>query len=233
MRSLLELSGEVRSHLTLAHSVVGFLGGLGGSCLLVSLTAQFSWTISSFDEEERPSIAGPGLSATYYLVWKGIECWWPLGVHLMAVSRAPNCWMFDPLHAISVVSQGWSLVGLPFLVINLGNNLAKMLSGITLPLAPVLTLHLRLPHWFGPISRHGDSCSSFGECTNVDCSDADVFWITRGWVGHVDRGSYCPATQSDNSLGLAWLSLGFWPSQAEWCGSTPIVIVQTSLHCWS
>ena len=27
--------------------VVGFLGGLGGSHLLVSLTAQFSWTIPS------------------------------------------------------------------------------------------------------------------------------------------------------------------------------------------
>ena len=30
MRSLLEMSGEVSSHLLLEHSVVGFLGGLGG-----------------------------------------------------------------------------------------------------------------------------------------------------------------------------------------------------------
>ena len=59
MRSLLELIGEVRSHLLLAHSVVGFVGGLGGSCLLVSLTVQLSWTIPSFDEEGRPSMAGP------------------------------------------------------------------------------------------------------------------------------------------------------------------------------
>ena len=73
MRSSLELSREVRSHLLLAHSVVGFLGGLGGSHLLVSLTVQFSWTIPSFDEEGRPSKAGPGLSATYYLVWRCFE----------------------------------------------------------------------------------------------------------------------------------------------------------------
>ena len=61
MRSSLMLSGEVRSCLLLAHSVVGFLGGLGGSHLLVSLAAQFSWTIPSFDEERRPNMAGSGL----------------------------------------------------------------------------------------------------------------------------------------------------------------------------
>ena len=60
--------------------------------------------------------------------------------------------MFDPLYAISVVSLGWSPVGLPSLVTHLGNNLEKTQSGITLPLAPVSTLHLRLSHGFGPIS---------------------------------------------------------------------------------
>ena len=74
MKSLLELSGEARSHLSLAHSIVGFLAGLDGSCLLVSLTAQFSCTIPSFNEEGRPSMAGPGLSATYHLVWRHFEC---------------------------------------------------------------------------------------------------------------------------------------------------------------
>ena len=49
------------------------LGGLGGPSLLVSLTAQFNWTIPSFDEEGRPSMAGQGLSATYDLVWKCFE----------------------------------------------------------------------------------------------------------------------------------------------------------------
>ena len=152
MRSSLELSREVRSHLTLACAVVGFLGRLVGSCLVVSFSLQFSWTISSFDEKGRPSMAGPGLSAMYHLVWRCSEHWWPLGVHSIAVSRVRNCGMFDPVYGISVVSQRWSSVGLPSLVIHLGNNLAKMWSGITLPLAPVLTLHMRLAHWFGPIS---------------------------------------------------------------------------------
>ena len=41
----------MRSCLTLACAVVSFFGGLSGSCLLVSLITQFSWTIPSFDEE--------------------------------------------------------------------------------------------------------------------------------------------------------------------------------------
>ena len=40
-------------------------------------------------------------------------------------------------------------------------------------------------------SRNSDSCPSFGECINVEYSDVDVFWVTRGWVGHADRGYYC------------------------------------------
>ena len=151
MKSLLELSGEVRSCLTLVCSNVGFLGGHGRSHLLVSLTAQFSWTIPSFDEEGRPSMAGPGLSATYHLVWRCFECWWLLGVHSMAVPRTQNCGIFDPLYAVSLVSQGQSPGGLPSVVIWLRNNLAKIWSGITLPPAPVLILHQRLPLWFGPI----------------------------------------------------------------------------------
>ena len=151
-QSSLELCGKVRSCLTLACSVVVFLGGQGRSHLLVSLTAQFSWTIISFHEEGSPSMAGPELSATYHLVRKWFKWLYPLGVHSMAVSRAPNCGMLYPFYTISVVSQGWSLVGLPSLGICLGNNLAKMQSGITLSLAPVLTLHLRLPCSFDLIS---------------------------------------------------------------------------------
>ena len=63
----------------------------------------------------------------------------------MAVSKVPNSGMFDLLYAISLVSQGQSPVGLPSVVICLGNNLAKIQKGITLPPAPVLTLHWRLP----------------------------------------------------------------------------------------
>ena len=70
------------------------------------------------------------------------------------------------------------------------------------------------------VSRYGDSCPSFDECINADCSDVDVFWVTRGWVGHADRGTIVAewvfwANQGNNAPGLAWSSLGFWPSQAE------------------
>ena len=37
------------------------------------------------------------------------------------------------------------------------------------------------------LSRDGDSCPSFNEYINVDCSDVDVFWVTRGWGGHADK----------------------------------------------
>ena len=73
MKSSLELSGEVKSCLLLAHSVVSFLGGLSGPHLLVSLNVQLSWTIPIFDEEGRPSMAGSGLSAAYHMVWRYFE----------------------------------------------------------------------------------------------------------------------------------------------------------------
>ena len=41
------------------------------------------------------------------------------------------------------------------------------------------------------LSRHGNSCQSFSECIYVNCSDVDVFFVTRGLVGHADRRSYC------------------------------------------
>ena len=53
----------------LAYSDVGFLGGQGGLCLLVSLTAHFSWTVPSFDKEGRPSMAGPG--GLVHTIWSG------------------------------------------------------------------------------------------------------------------------------------------------------------------
>ena len=51
-------------------------------------------------------MADPGLSAAHHLVWMHFEHGWPIGVISMAVSRAPNCGIFDPLYAISLVSQG-------------------------------------------------------------------------------------------------------------------------------
>ena len=126
--------------------------GLSGSHILVSQTAKSIWMIPSFDNEGRSSIAGPGLSATCQWVCRHLESLWPLGSHSMAVSKAPKCGMLDPLYAVSLVSQGDRPVGLLVVVICLGNNLAKAWSGITLPPAPVNTLHLRLPHFFCPTS---------------------------------------------------------------------------------
>ena len=220
MRSLLELSGEARLHLTLGHSVVGFLGGLGESHLLVCLTVQFSWTIPSFDEEGRPSMAGPGLSATYQLVWRHFEHCWPLGVHSLVVSSSPNCGIFDPLYAISLVLQGQSPVGLPSVVICLGNNLGKMWRGITLPLAPVSTLHLGLPQWFGPISAgmvtvaQASVSASMLVAVMLMCSGslgAGEGMLIGGTI--VAEWAFW-ATPCDNVLGLAWSSKGSWPSQA-------------------
>ena len=63
-------------------------------------------------------------------------------------------------------------------------------------------------------------CPNFGEYINVDCSDIDVFWVTRSLVGHADMGTIVTewtfwATQGDNVLGLAWSSPGSQPSEAE------------------
>ena len=71
-------------------------------------------------------MVGPQLSATYHLVWRCFEHLWPYRVHSMAESRAPNCGMFDPLYAVSLVSQGQSPVDLPYVVIQLENNLANI-----------------------------------------------------------------------------------------------------------
>ena len=84
-----------RSHWIFSHSEEGFLVGLGGSHLWVSQTAKLIWMIPSFDDERRPNMAGPGLSATYNCVCRHLECLWPLGSHSMAVSKALKCGMLD------------------------------------------------------------------------------------------------------------------------------------------
>ena len=116
MRSLLEFSGEMRSCLTLAHFIVGFLDGMGVSHLLVSLTAEFNSTIPSFDEEVRPSMAGPGLSATHHLVWRYFECDGPWGsiqwqcLGFQIVEYLIHC-------TLSVWSHRGNPLGLPSVVI--------------------------------------------------------------------------------------------------------------------
>ena len=74
-------------------------------------------------------------------------------------------------------------VGLPSVVICLGNNLAKMQIGITLPLATMLTVCWRASTMiWSYFSRHSDSCPSFSECINVDCSGVDMDFITLGII---------------------------------------------------
>ena len=46
----------------------------------------------------------------------------------------------------------FSPLGEPSALIRLGNSLANARSGMTLPPAPVSTLHLRVASLFGPIS---------------------------------------------------------------------------------
>ena len=46
----------------------------------------------------------------------------------------------------------FSPLGEPSVLIHLGNSLANACSGMTLPPAPVLTLHLRVVSRLGPIS---------------------------------------------------------------------------------
>ena len=132
--------------------------------------------------------------------------------------------------------QGQSLVGSLSVVICLRNNLAKTQCGIALPLAPVSTLHLRLPHWFGPISAgmvtvpQGSVSASILITVMLMCSGslgAGEHMLIGGTIV-AEWGFW--ATQGDNALDLAWSSPGSQPSWTEWCGWTSIVMTQTSSH---
>ena len=106
-------------------------------------------------------MAGPGLSATYHLVWRCFEHLWPLQVHSMAVSRPPNCGMLDPLYAISLVSQGWSLVGVPSSSDTSGEQFgkdAKWHNIITCSSVNFASEASTLIWSY--FSRHGDSCQT-------------------------------------------------------------------------
>ena len=50
--------------------------------------------------------------------------------------------------------DSFSPLGEPLALIHLGNSSENVCSGMTLPPAPVLTLHLRVTSLFGPISAH-------------------------------------------------------------------------------
>ena len=77
---------------------VGLLGRLGvSSCLHANCMAQFSCMTPNFEDDGRPRIAGPRVSATYHQVWTCLGGLLELGFHLMAVSWAPSWGMALPL----------------------------------------------------------------------------------------------------------------------------------------
>ena len=52
---------------------------------------------TSFEDDGRPRIAGPDVSATYHPVWKHLGGPLELGLHSMAVSWAPSWGMALPM----------------------------------------------------------------------------------------------------------------------------------------
>ena len=183
MRSLLELSEEVRSCLTLNFSVVGFLGGMGG----YTSAGEFDCAVQ---HGQFPVLMRKGGQAwlvqdyLLYTIWSGdaLSADWPLGVHSMAVSRAWNCAMFDPVACCQwSCNRGRVKLTCHLLVIHLGNSLAKMHKwhNITTCSSINFTSEASMIDLVLLSVRHGDSCSSFSEGISVDCSDVDVFWVTR------------------------------------------------------
>ena len=71
-----------------------------------------------------------------------------LGVQSTWVLKVPNCLMGDPLYAVKRVEDGLSPVGFPSLSNLSGNSLENVRRGMTLPPAPVSTLHFRVASLF-------------------------------------------------------------------------------------
>ena len=212
----------MRLHLTIVCSVVGFLDGLGGSCL----AGEFDCAVQL---EQFPAVMRKGgqvhgwYSAVCYIP-SGLEttlsdCW-PLSVYPMALSRAPNCGMFDALYSISVVStgveSGWIAISSDMSGEQFGKH-AKW-HNITTCSSVDFAAEASTLIW-SYFSRHGDGCPSFGECINVECSDFDVFWVNRGWVGHADNGLLLLLSGHFGPLEatMHWAWHGhLWASQPSW-----------------
>ena len=172
---LLELNGEVRSCLTLAQSVVGFSFTSAGEfdCTVQVGSSQLWW------ERE----AKYGWFRTVCYIPSGLETLWvlmALGVPSTAVSRAPNCGIvWSIVHCqsgVTGVKSGW----LAICSDTSGEQLGKDVKwhNVTTCTSVDFASEASTVIW-AYFSRHGDSCPSFGECINVDCSDVDVFWVSR------------------------------------------------------
>ena len=155
---------------------------LGGSCLLVSLTTQFSWTIPVLMRKVGQGWLVQGCEL--HTIWSGDVLntdglwvsiqWQCLGLQIVEclIQCMPSVWC----HWMESI---WACHPL---VICLGNNLAKTWSGhdITTCSSVNFASEASTLIW-SCFSRHGDSCPSFSECINGDCSDVDVFLLSRGW----------------------------------------------------
>ena len=68
----------------------------------------------------------------------------------------------------------FSPLGEPSALIHLGNSLANARSGMTLPPAPVSTLHLRVASLFGPISAGISTVAKASVVESIRTSDNSI-----------------------------------------------------------
>ena len=84
---------------------------------------------------------------------------------------------------------GLSPVGVLSVVTHLGTSLLNACSGMTLPPAPVSTLHLSVACWLGPISAGIFTVAYASVIASLHMSD---IWISSGSVSPL-----CPSSHSD------------------------------------
>ena len=148
----------------------------------------------------------------------------------MAISKAPNCEMFDSIVCCQsgfIGSKfGWLAICSDMTEEQLGKD---MQSGITLPPAPVLIFASEASTMiWAYFSRHGDSCPSFIECINVDCSGVDMDFITLWYQSHClhqQCGSafvfhHCVHMSGwllARILSVYWRCFGIWNPSDQFC----------------
>ena len=100
---------------------IGISGALGCSFfpsvtgkMCVMQTAQLSVITCRLSQAGNPSMAGPGVSATYHLDWILLGFFPFPGLHVNGQEKAPYCGMGVPLQAVSHVLLGSRPMGFPF-----------------------------------------------------------------------------------------------------------------------
>ena len=93
----------------------------------------------SLPEVGRPTMAVPGMSATYHFVWICLGFGLFPGLHISRHLSTPYCEIYIPLYAVTLVVLVSNPVGSPFRFICLGYSLSNTLRCMTLSPAPVST----------------------------------------------------------------------------------------------